>query len=123
MKDFDNWNKLKKKVEDRKRMIVKSGAICICNFGLNIGYETDGKNEYYVRPAFVLLGFGLNGGVVVPLTSTNKKSKFLIELNKSSKLNLSQIRYLDSKRFYREIEILPKQKRREILEKLFKIFI
>ena len=123
MKNFDGWNKIKKKVEDRNRMIVKSGALCICNFGLNIGYETDGKDEYYIRPAFVLLGFGLNGWIVVPLTTIEKKSKFLIQLNAKSKINLSQIRYLDSKRFYREIEILDKQKRREILQKLFKIFI
>lgn len=123
MKDFDSWNKVKKEVEDRKRMLVKSGSICICNFDLNIGYETDGKNKYYIRPAFVLLGFGLNGGIVVPLTSTEKTSKFLIELNKDSKLNLSQIRYLDSRRFYREVEVLENQKRREVLEKLFKIFL
>lgn len=115
MKDFDKWNDFKKKIENRKRMIVKSGSICICNFGLNVGYETDGKNEYYIRPAFVLLGFGLNGGIVVPLTSTEKTSRFLIQLNESSKLNLSQIRYLDSKRFYREIEVLSNQKRKEVL--------
>jgi mRNA-degrading endonuclease toxin of MazEF toxin-antitoxin module len=123
MKDFDGWNKVKKEVEDRNRTVVKSGSICICNFGLNIGYETDGKNEYYIRPAFVVLGFGLNGGIVIPLTSTKKKSRFLIQLNENSKLNLSQIRYLDSKRFYREVEVLSKLKRKEVLEKLFKIFI
>lgn len=123
MKNFDDWNKIKKKVEDRNRTVVKSGSICICNFGLNIGYETDGKNKYYIRPAFVLLGFGLNGGIVVPLTTTEKKSRFLIPLNKNSKLNLSQIRYLDSKRFYREVEVLDNHKRKEVLEKFFKIFM
>jgi mRNA-degrading endonuclease toxin of MazEF toxin-antitoxin module len=123
MKDFDNWNEVKKKVECKERMLVKSGTICICNFGLNIGYEIDGKNNGYIRPAFVLLGFGIGGGIVVPLTSTNKKSKFLIELNKESKLNLSQIRYLDSKRFYREVEIVDKKKRRKILNVLIKLFI
>lgn len=123
MKDFDDWNNLKKKVEFRKRMIVKTGSVCICNFGLNIGYEIDGKNDGYLRPAFVVKGFGFNGGIVIPLTSTDKKSKFLIELNKESKLNLSQIRYLDSKRFCREVLIVEKKKVKEVLSKVSEMFI
>lgn len=122
MKDFDDWNVSKKKVELRKRMTIKTGSVWICNFGLNIGYEIDGKNENYIRPALVLLGFGYSGAIVVPLTSSGKKSKFLITLNKKSSINLSQVRYLDSKRFMRYVFDIQKNKLSGILNALFKMF-
>lgn len=103
MKDFDKWNKVKKKLFLKNRVKIKSRSIWFCNFGINVGYEINGKDKDFIRPALVLVGFGKSGGIVLPLTTSTKKSKFLIHLKGKSRINITQIRYFDSKRFYRKV--------------------
>jgi len=89
---------------------------------LNIGYEIDGKEQNFIRPVLVLIGFGKNGGIVLPLTTSNKKSKFLIKINNKSNVNITQVRYLDSRRFYRFIYFLEKTDLGNIIFKVKKLF-
>jgi mRNA interferase MazF len=100
-KNFDDWNEVKKKVERNKRIEIREGSVWMCSFGLNIGYEINGKHEQYERPALIIKSFGIGGGIVLPLTSKDKKGKYVVPLNDISNINLTQIRYLDSKRFRR----------------------
>ncbi len=100
-KDFDEWNEVKKKVEKQDRIEIREGSVWVCSFGLNIGYEINGKHTQYERPALVIRSFGVGGGIVLPLTSKDKKGKYVISFNSTSNINLTQIRYLDSKRFRR----------------------
>ena len=118
MKDFDNWNEIKKKINQRKRIDVKKGSVWLCNLGLNIGYEIDGKNKDYIRPVLVILGFKRGGGIVLPLTTTDKKSRFIIYIKGNSKVNITQIRYLDSKSFYRRVDSVD----RKVFDKVIRDF-
>ena len=100
-KDFDRWNTTKKRIDNNKRIDIRKKSVWICSFGLNIGYEIDGKNDGFERPALVIKSFGRGDGIVLPLTSKNKKGKYLVLLNEKSYVNITQIKYLDSKRFKR----------------------
>ena len=117
--NFDTWNKLKKKINEKERVIIKTSSVWLCHFGENIGFEINGKRQKFIRPALVLIGLGINGGIVLPMTTTEKKSKFLIVFNDKTKVNISQVRYFDSKRFERELFSLDSQK----FERIKNIFI
>lgn len=106
-KDFDKWNKVKKEINCNKRIAVRKSCVWVCSFGLNIGYEIDGKHEHFERPCLVIKSFGEGGGIVVPLTSKDKKGRYLLPLNEKSMLNITQIRYLDSRRFKRFLFEIP----------------
>ena len=122
IKDFDSWNNLKKKIDEQNRINIITGSIWLCNFGLNIGYEIDGKNETYVRPALVILGFGKGGGIVLPLTTARKDSKYFKAINSESSVNLTQVKYLDAKRFNRFIKSVPLNILEEIIHDFTLIF-
>jgi mRNA interferase MazF len=106
VKDFDNWNVVKKYIDMYQRSNVITGSIWICNFGLNIGYEIDGKREDYIRPALVVFGLGRGGGIVIPITTVNKNNKFLVPVTDNTWANITQIRYLDSRRFKRKVSVV-----------------
>lgn len=45
MKNYDQWNNLKKQLEERKEMpSFHEGDVWWCSLGVNIGQEIDGKN-------------------------------------------------------------------------------
>ena len=121
-KDFDKWNEIKKKIERKQRVKIRSGGVWMCNIGLNIGYEIDGKNEHFLRPALILKSFGKGGGIVVPLTSAEKKNKYLEYINNNDLINITQIRYLDSKRFYRFMYMLEENEFKIIIQKIKNLF-
>lgn len=54
MKDFDNWNILKKKTEEKNRPSILLGDVFWCRFGINIGTEYDGKHDDFVRPVIII---------------------------------------------------------------------
>jgi len=116
-KDFDGWNSVKQKVNGFNNKYIKSGEIWICNLGINVGYEIDGKGSRYFRPVLVLSGFGKEGGIVFPMTTVSKSNKFLFEISENNFINLTQIRFMDSKRFsriigkvdFRTIQLIKKQ--------------
>jgi mRNA-degrading endonuclease toxin of MazEF toxin-antitoxin module len=122
VKNFDEWNVLKKKVNKKLRLDIKTGSIWLCNLGLNIGYETDGKNKDYIRPVVVILGFKRGGGIVLPLTTTKKKNRFIIHVKGKSKVNITQVRYLDSRRFYREVDKLNPTNLKRIIREFTNLF-
>ena len=54
-KDFDNWNNLKKKLDNRgKYPTFKEGGIWWVNIGMNIGNEQCGKSSLFSRPVLIL---------------------------------------------------------------------
>ena len=55
MKDFDSWNRIKKKTHGSSRVkYPKEGSVWWCKLGLNIGDEEDGKGDYFERPVLIL---------------------------------------------------------------------
>ncbi|MBI4224768.1 MAG: type II toxin-antitoxin system PemK/MazF family toxin [Candidatus Sungbacteria bacterium] len=101
-KDFDNWNKAKKRVDTEDRDIsIRSGEIRWVSLGVNIGSEIDGKGESFTRPALVLHVIGSHLALVVPMSTKVKDIAGYIPFEwKGTKMALCvhQIRIISQKR-------------------------
>lgn len=115
MKNFDEWNKEKKKIQNRDidspKVMFCNRGVWWCNIGVNIGFEQDGKGENFERPVLILRKFNKHVFLGIPLTTKQKNLDlpFYIKLEGAkveSIAILSQIRLLSSKRLLREIEII-----------------
>jgi len=111
-KDFDEWNKLKKELENNKRKIFANHReVWWCSFGLNVGTELCGKNEFFERPVLVLKVFNKDTIKVVPLTSREKHGKYYFEIQFNdikSYASLSQVKTISTKRLSRKMGRLDK---------------
>ena len=122
-KDFDNWNKEKKELENtgHSTLSFHEREIWYCHLGENIGFEQDGKGEHFLRPVVIIRKFNNEVFWAVPLTSTIKNTKYYFQLNlnesKSSAI-LSQIRLTDAKRLSHKIGTLPKDEYIKLSKKL-----
>jgi mRNA interferase MazF len=120
-KDFDRWNKRKKKVNARGEEVkFHEREIWWCSLGVNVGSEQDGINDNFERPVVVTRNF--NGRVlwIVPLTRTFKPHNpyyFPLERDENgvSAAVVSQLRLIDSKRLIRKIRTLDESKYRELI--------
>lgn len=102
-KDFFQWHKEKQKIHDgNERLFYHEREVRWCSLGFNIGFESDGKGEKYVRPVLIVKGFSREVCVCVPLTTKPKKGIFYHEVNLADGIKrtamLSQIRLIDTKR-------------------------
>ena len=110
-KDFDAWNGQKKKVHDRdERILFHEREIWWCSLGLNVGVETDGKNDNFERPVLIVKKFNQDMVWVVPITSRKGPVKYYYPIKYGDKnrwVILSQLKTVSSKRLIRKIEALP----------------
>ncbi len=114
MKDFDNWNKLKKELNEKGNFPYPAPReIWWCSLGLNIGVEIDGKNENFERPVLVLRAYNKEMLKVVPLTTREKSPPFYFKIQNeaiSSFAVISQTRVISSRRMIRKIsKISPEE--------------
>jgi len=125
MKNFDEWNKVKKEVDKRieNEKQIRNGEIWLVNLGLNVGFEMYGKNKFYTRPVLVIKNFGKNGVWIVPITSQYKKHYFIHQISKKDFANLLQIKFVDNKRFIRKIRVCDTSIFIEIKAKISKILL
>ncbi len=107
LKDFDQWNVLKKKLHSYNRESIEfgEGDIWWCSFGLNIGSEQDGKNNLFERPALVLVKFNEQIALVAPLTTIEKRTRYHFALDIGFVI-LSQTRLVSTKRFQRFVKTI-----------------
>lgn len=109
MKDFDEWNRKKKKIDynNTKNILPNKKQVWWLSIGLNVGVEEDGKNNNFERPVLVVKVFNRQCFLGVPITSANKSNKkyyFPIIYNQRKFfLILSQIRLFSVKRLSRKI--------------------
>ena len=126
MKDFDNWNDKKKITQSEEPRLYTVREIWWCRLGVNIGTEQDGKNEWFTRPCVILRGFGPDACLVAPLTTSTRKHALRIDIGlvegKLAKVNLSQIRVIDTRRLWVKIDFLKKEKFMELRKTLRKLF-
>lgn len=115
MKNFDNWNTEKKRLENigHDTLAFHEREIWWCSIGINLGDEQDGKNELFERPVLVIKKFNNKVAWVLPM-STQKKDgiyyHYLEHEGKTFTVILSQLRLISVKRFRRFVrKISPHQ--------------
>ncbi len=128
MKDFSNWNDLKKKINDKDidKLFVLPREIWWGSLGVNIGVEIDGKGEDFERPILIFIKYGGSMAFALPITSAipnpkNKNYYFEFQFkNKKSFVCLTQGRTIDIRRLNRKIgtleEIFFKEIEKNFLE-------
>ncbi len=108
MKNFNEWNILKIKINNKKEIapIYHKSEIWWCVLGVNLGHEEDGKNQNFERPILVLRKFSKDLFVGIPLSTKIKEGEFYVNF-KTDKLEysvlLSQARVLSADRLVRKI--------------------
>ena len=75
-KDFDDWNELKNKYESHNNQIFEENEIWWASIGVNIGFESCGKNSNFNRPVLILKKFNKFIFLGIPLSSKIKQGKY-----------------------------------------------
>lgn len=100
---FNKWNDLKQNINQQKnRFHIRNMEIYFLSIGHNIGFESYGKDELFLRPIIVLKKLTYSTFIGIPLTSKEKEGdfyfKFSYKKNKFSYASLNQLRVFDTKR-------------------------
>jgi len=92
-KEFDEWNKVKKKTNVEQPRLYTVREIWWCQFGVNIGTEQDGNGARFLRPALIVRGFGPDACLVVPLTTSTREHPLRVSVGvidgRPARVNLS----------------------------------
>ena len=124
MQEFDEWNKVKKDIENSNPLwTIKVREIYWLKIGQNIGYEVYGKGDVFLRPVLIFRKFSKDSFLGIPLTSRLKNDMFHFEFMpiKGKKMNnalLSQIRIFSSKRIHDKMGKISVDDFNELKEKL-----
>ena len=107
-KDFQKWHYKKSKIDEiKKRPFFHEREIWNCTLGINIGFEQDGGGKDYLRPVIIFIKFNNEIFWAIPLTHTQKKTKYYFPFvfgdNILSVAILSQIRLMDARRLSHKI--------------------
>jgi mRNA-degrading endonuclease toxin of MazEF toxin-antitoxin module len=123
MKDFDNWNGKKKKIEYEipNELVFQEREVWYGSIGINIGDEQDGKNELYERPVLVIKKFNKSLALVVTMISGNKSGPYYHHVPSNMggfTIVLSQLRIVSAKRLNRRIFKVPEAAFELVIQKL-----
>ncbi len=109
-KDFDGWNTKKKETHKQT-----SAPFCYprevwwCALGMNVGAETDGKNDNFERPVLVLRVYNKETLLVLPITSKEKNDAFHCAVRVKIGtvwIKLTQARVISNRRLLRKVDVL-----------------
>ncbi len=125
-KEFDRWNELKKKLERRFDKVnppfFNEKEVWFTYIGINLGHETDGKSELFLRPVLVVRKYNKNLFLAAPLSTKGKDNDYYLNIgkvdSKQAFLLISQIRVMSSKRLAYKIHKLSDKMFARITEKL-----
>lgn len=111
MRNYDDWNGVKKRTEHRQRTIYpKIRDVWWGRLGCNIGDEQDGKGKEYTRPILILKKFNNNIFLGLPMSSVLKQNKYYVTATllsgEASSCIISQIRLIDCKRLGGKVGII-----------------
>lgn len=129
MKDFDDWNKKKIKIDANEDFNhPQEKEIWWVSIGMNIGSEVYGKGEDYTRPVLIINAEGSESFIGIPLTSKVKNKKYSCIIKTDDNLlhtaMVYQIRSFDKRRLTERKYILSNEehsKVEEYFKKLFKV--
>jgi len=100
---YNNWNVLKQKINNKKEtLFFRERDIYFISVGQNIGQESYGKKELFLRPVLVYRKLSHTSFVGIPLTSKEKEGSYYFSFNytkdKLSTAMFNNIRVYDMKR-------------------------
>lgn len=128
-KDFRKWNDKKSTIDQiEKRPFFHEREIWWCNLGMNVGFEQDGGGKDYLRPVIIYRKFNNEIFWAIPLTHTDKKTKYYFQLTKEADIPtstaiLSQIRLVDARRLSHKLEVNISKEDFATLTKKFKALL
>lgn len=123
MKNFDKWNEVKKRTEQKEdTAYFREREIYWANIGENIGYEQNGKGEDFMRPLLVFRKYSNKLFCGIPLSTTIREGSFFfnfqfLEERESSAL-LVQAKTFDVKRLDRKIGMIGKDDLKRLEQKM-----
>lgn len=114
IKNFDNWNKKKKLLDEAtvQPPYFKEKEIWWLSIGVNVGFEEDGKDSNFVRPVLVIKKFNRNIFLGIPLSTKIKNNIYYVKIthqNKNISAMISQIKTFSSKRILNKIGALDNE--------------
>ena len=126
-KDFDKWNKIKKKIEgeiNQPDRFPKEGEVWLSTLGKNIDHEQNGSGDNFARPVLIVKKFNNQMFWSVALSTKQKPFDFYHNFtdpngNEVSTI-LAQLKLLSVKRLDRKLYDLPDKQLQEIKDKLKK---
>lgn len=126
IKDFVNWIQYKIFLNAKAKFPkFKEGEVWWASFGVNVGIETDGKNDKFNRPVLIIKKFNSQQFWALPLTSKIKEeNEFYYKLTLKEKTSfaiLSQLRTLDAKRLQKRMSKVHDSDLKNIIKKLIKL--
>ncbi len=126
VKNFDNWNLLKKKIDkEHKTPVCRPGDIRWVLLGVNIGSEIDGKGDSFNRPCIVVDIFSDKLILVFPMSTKLKKLAGYIPIElfdgKRVSVCIHQARVISPKRILKRITTISDNKLK-ILKENYKEF-
>lgn len=117
-KDFDNWKRLKARLNERDRFpTFRQREIWWFSVGVNVGHEEDGKGSFASRPVLIVRKFNRRLFWGVPLTTQIKEKLHYHRVHFKGKeqcVMLSQMRLWDAKRLRNKMGQLPEDQFEEI---------
>ena len=123
-KDFDNWNIIKKEINTKdvsRDLFFYEREVWWCSMGINVGVESDGKNENFERPCLIIKKFNSDMIWVVPLTSKEHYGSHYQKIKHEAGVSwvcLSQIKTLSTKRLLRKIGMISEREFFVTLDKI-----
>lgn len=112
MKKFDNWNEVKKQIDNKTKIsIPKEREVYWACIGENIGFEQNGKSELFTRPVLVFKRFNKNIFFGVPLSTQIKDGNFFFTFTLNGELSnalLVQGKLFDIRRLEKKIGMISK---------------
>ena len=100
---YDTWNNLKKQLDSKEKIITfYQGNIYFMSIGMNIGHESYGKDNLFLRPVLVYKKLTNTTFLGIPLTSKEKIGSYFFQFsykkNKKSTAMFHQMRVFDIRR-------------------------
>ena len=122
MQEYDNWNEVKKDIQDLEdKIFFKERDIFWAKLGQNIGFEQNGKGTEFTRPILVVKKYSKNMMLAIPLSTTIRDGSFFFKFDFKDKVStalLVQNRLLSSKRLVKKIGKIDEENFIKLKEKL-----
>ena len=126
IKHFIDWILTKIIIDKTQRnaLVINEGQVYWCFLGENVGYEQNGKGEYFHRPVLIFKKFTNDMFWGIPMSTKNKDSEYYVKVllkDIEQSAIISQLRALDSKRLYLFIGYISKEDFRKIQIKIMNL--